>query len=62
MNIVIRFPLKRVAAVLVTHDDDGCWLAICGSHGWRFGSRDEAWREAEWLSCNRGLPVREVAS
>lgn len=58
---VARFPMRRSLAVWITRDDLG-WLVIAGSHGWLFGSRDEAAEEARWLSCNRGYPIREVAA
>jgi hypothetical protein len=58
---VIRFPLRRIGAVLVLKDRDGDgWLALCGSNGWLFGWRAEACREARWLARNTGLPVREL--
>lgn len=58
-----RFPLRAVPVVLVCKERGGNgWLALCGSNGWLFSSRDEAHREALWLSHNRGgLPVRELA-
>jgi hypothetical protein len=58
---IIRFPLRRTAAIFVVCADDGGWLALVGSHGWLFGSRREARAEAKWLSRNLALPVREVA-
>jgi hypothetical protein len=59
--MLIRFPMRRVPAVLVLKDRDDDWLALAGSHGWSFGSRADAFAEAQWLSENLGgLPVRFV--
>ena len=56
---VVRFPLRRIAAILVTRERNGeGWLALAGSHGWLFGSRAEALQEAAWLARNLDLPVR----
>jgi hypothetical protein len=52
---IIRFPLRRTAAIFIVCADDGAWLVLAGSHGWFFGSRHKARAEAWWL------PVREVA-
>jgi hypothetical protein len=58
-----RFPLRRVAAVLVVRKRDGeGWLALAGNVGWFFGSLTEARVEARWLSQNLGLPVREIVA
>jgi hypothetical protein len=59
--VIIRFPLRRVASILIVreHDGGGC-LALCGC--WLFGSRDDAIAEAKSLVCNfGGAPVREAA-
>jgi hypothetical protein len=53
----IRFPRRR-AAIFIVVDDEGGWLTLVGSHGWLFGSRQEALTEAWWLSKNLGLPIR----
>jgi hypothetical protein len=59
--MVIRFPLRAVAAVLVCREKSGDgWLAIVGDHGWLCGSLSEARVEARWLARNTGLPVREL--
>jgi hypothetical protein len=60
---VVPFPLRaRLAAILVVPElGGGGWLALCGSHGWLFSAREAAIAEAKWLSCNCGLPVREIA-
>ena len=58
---MIRFPLRRVASVLIVPDRDGGeWLALAGSHGWLCGSRADAIAEAKWLARNFNLPVREI--
>jgi hypothetical protein len=60
---MIRFPLRRVRAVLIVRErDGGGWLALVGSSGWLFGSRADAIAEARWLSRNLGLPIRELMS
>jgi hypothetical protein len=57
----IRFPLRRLSAVLIVHERDGHgWLTLVGNHGWLFGSRADAIAEAQWLARNLGLPVREI--
>jgi hypothetical protein len=55
---VIRFPLRRIAAILVMRERNGGWLTLVGSNGWLFGSRAEALQEAAWLARNLDLPVR----
>jgi hypothetical protein len=60
---VIRFPPRRLAAILIVRERDGDgWLALAGSHGWLFGSLSEARREANWLARNLSLSIRELAS
>ena len=59
---VIRFPLRRSAILVVRERDGDGWLALAGSHGWLFGSRDAAVAEAKWLACNLSLPFREIAA
>jgi hypothetical protein len=61
MTSVVRFPLRRVASILIVRErDSGGWLALAGSHGWLFGSRADALAEAKWLARNLALPIREV--
>jgi hypothetical protein len=61
-GVIIRFPARRSAAVLVVRERGGAgWLAIAGAHGWLFGSIIEARAEAHWLSHNLQLAIREVA-
>jgi hypothetical protein len=60
---VIRFPLRRVASILIVPERDGeGWLALVGSHGSLFGSLDTALYEAKRLARNYGLPVRGVVT
>jgi hypothetical protein len=59
---VLRFPLRRAAAIFVCAErDGGGWLAIAGAHGWLCGSLNEARAVARWLSHNLGLPIREAS-
>jgi hypothetical protein len=59
---VISFPLRRAGAVLICRErGTNGRLAICGSHGWLFGSFRDACTEAKWLSHKRGgLPIRAI--
>lgn len=59
---VVRLPPRRRSAIFVCADRDGAWLTLAGEHGWLFGSRADAIIEAQWLSENFGVPVREIAS
>jgi hypothetical protein len=63
MSAVIRFPSRRLRAVLVCRQRDGeGWLAIAGSHGWLFGSILEARAEARALGRSLELPIRELVA
>jgi hypothetical protein len=55
---IVRFPLRRIAAILVMRERDGGWLTLVGSNGWLFGSRAEALQQASWLARNLNQPVR----
>jgi hypothetical protein len=57
---IIRFPPRRSVAVLIMRDGGG-WLVLAGSHGWIHGDAEAARSDAQWLSQNLALPVREVA-
>jgi hypothetical protein len=57
---IARFPMRRSAVVWVMREGIA-WL-VAGDHGWLFGSREEANRDARWLARNLGLPIRAVAS
>jgi hypothetical protein len=56
---VLQFPPRSSAAVFVLPADGG-WLVLAREHGWLHGDRDEAARNAHWLSSNLALPIREV--
>jgi hypothetical protein len=59
MTRVIRFPLRRVAAVLVVRERGGDgWLVLASDHGWLHGDRRSALQDAHWLAWNLGLPIR----
>jgi len=63
MSTIIRFPLRRVASILIVRErNGGGWLALTGLHGWLFGSYEAAVAEARWLARNLSLPIREIAS
>lgn len=62
MTTIIRFPLRRIAIVIVRERDGDGWLALAGSHGWLFGSFAEARHEAKWLARNLSLSIREVVT
>jgi hypothetical protein len=57
---LLRFPIRRLRVVLITPACEGGWFVLVGAHGWIFGSRADAIAEAQWLSENFGLPVREI--
>jgi hypothetical protein len=58
---IIRFPLRRIAAVLICKERDGVgWLVCARDHGWIHGDRRSALADAHWLAWNLGLPVREA--
>jgi hypothetical protein len=59
VTAVARFPMRRSLAVWITRDGPG-WLVLAGEHGWLFGSRQEADRDAQWLAHNLGVPLRAV--
>jgi hypothetical protein len=59
LSQLIRFPPRRVRAVIICRERDGDgWLVIAGAHGWLCGSRAEAFAEAVWLADNLGLPIQ----
>jgi hypothetical protein len=58
LSQLIRFPPRRVRAVIICRERDGGWLVIAGAHGWLFGDRAEAFAEALWLADNLGLPIQ----
>jgi hypothetical protein len=58
MSDISHFPMRRSLAVWLVRDGPA-WLVVAGNHGWLFGSREEAAREARWLAHNRGYPIRQ---
>jgi hypothetical protein len=59
---VIRFPSRRSAAVWMLQAREGGWLVLARGHGWLHDDRRSALADAQWLSNNFGLPVRETAA
>jgi hypothetical protein len=57
-----KIPRRRVAILIVRERDGEGWLALAGSHGWLFGSLEDARREAKWLSRNFAVPIRELCA
>lgn len=60
-GVVIRFPPRRIRAVVICpHRDGDGWLTIVRGHGWLYDSLEDARRAAQWLARNFGLPIREA--
>jgi hypothetical protein len=57
---VVRFPLRRSAAVWLLQAREGGWLVLARGHGWLHGSRSDALAGAHWLAHNLGFPIREL--
>jgi hypothetical protein len=58
---IIRFPGRRIAAVLICRErDGGGWLVLARDHGWIHGDRRSALEDAHWLGWNLPLPVSEL--
>jgi hypothetical protein len=55
---VLAFPPRQSRAICVVPDPDG-WFVLAGEHGWVHGDRHSAITDAEWLSDNFGLPIRD---
>jgi hypothetical protein len=58
-DVILRFPPRRISAIIICKERDGGWLTLAGAHGWAFGSLAEARLEARWLARNLQLPIRE---
>jgi hypothetical protein len=60
---VIRFPLRRIASVLVVRERGGDgWLVLAGAHGWLHGDRRSALEDAHWLRWNFSLSIQEIVA
>ena len=58
---VVRFSLRRTGAILIVRERGGDgWLVLAGAHGWLYGDRRSALKDARWLRWNLGLPIREM--
>jgi hypothetical protein len=42
--------------------DAGCWLVLANAHAWIHGNAKAARDDAQWLSQNLGLPIREIVA
>jgi len=58
---ILRFPNRHQNVVWLIRDDD-TWLVLTRGHGWLHGSSAAASVDAQWLSRNRGAPIREIAT
>jgi hypothetical protein len=54
-----RFPARRSAVVWLTRNGSA-WLVQAYGHGWTHGSSAAADADAQWMSRNLDLPIREV--
>jgi hypothetical protein len=59
---VLRFPPRRSAAIWLTREAAGGWLVLGHGHAWSHGDCAAAVEDALWLSQNRKLPVRGLAT
>jgi hypothetical protein len=60
VDTVIRFPLRRLGAVLICRERDGDgWSVLHGSNGWLHGSRDDAMADAAAIAAAHGVRVVE---
>jgi hypothetical protein len=56
-------PARRAAVVwLIRQEYEPGWLVLAGGHGWVHGSSAAALTDAQWLSRNLALPVREITT
>ena len=62
MTSVIRFPPRRSAVVWLLQAAEGGWLVAALGHGWLHGDYDAAIADAQWLSRNLNLPIREATA
>jgi hypothetical protein len=58
--MIKRFPMRRAACVRLLRETGGAWLVLALDHGWLHGNRCAALADAQWLSQNLGLPIRET--
>jgi hypothetical protein len=58
---LLRFPARHSTVVWLTRDE-GAWLVLANGHGWAHGSSAAAFSDAQWLSRNLALPVREITT
>jgi hypothetical protein len=56
---VIRFPPRHAHCVFLLRDGSA-WLVTAYGHGWIHGSSAAADADAQWMSRNLDLPIREA--
>lgn len=54
-----RFPARRSLAIWLMRDG-AAWLVLANGHGWTHGSSAAADADAQWMSRNLDLPIREA--
>jgi hypothetical protein len=59
---IVRFSPRRSAAIWLTREAAGGWQVLGLGHAWSHGDYADAVEDAIWLSDNRGLPVRGLAT
>jgi hypothetical protein len=58
---IIRFPARNAAAIFVAKAAEGGWLVLARGHGWLHSDVQSALADAQWLSENLSLPLRETS-
>ena len=61
MSNIIRLPARNAAAVFVREIPGDGWLVLAREYGWLHGDLRSALTDAQWLSENLSLPLRETS-